>query len=159
LRFFTDLTQAEVAAVEKEHTADPGKRAAQRRLAEELTLLVHGAQGLAAAKKATEILFGAEIGKLPDAQLLSIFSHVPNKQLARALLDSPGYPVCDALCDAALAKSKSEARRTIAGGGVYLNNVRVESADARLGTADLAGESVVILRSGRKNFGLLRFVE
>jgi tyrosyl-tRNA synthetase len=158
LRFFTDLSQAEVAAIDEQQAADPGKRPAQRRLAEELTLLVHGESGLAAAKKATDILFGAEIGKLSDGQLLSIFAHVPSKELARSLLDEPGYSVCDALCEAGLAKSKGEARRMISGGGVSVNNIRVESADARLTKADLAGESVMVLRTGRKNFALLRFV-
>ena len=58
-----------------------------------------------------------------------------------------------------MAKSKGEARRIIAQGGAYVNNRRVADADARLGPGDLAGESILVLRSGKKNYALLRFVE
>jgi tyrosyl-tRNA synthetase len=159
LRFFTDLGREEIDSLLAEHGADPGRRTAQRRLADELTRLVHGEEGLRTAQRATEIFFGAEISELSDAQLTSIFADVPSKQLSREqLTQAAGLPIIDALVEAGLAKSKGEARRTVTQGGAYVNNRRVESVDTMLNTDHLAGESVMVLRSGKKNFALLRFV-
>ena len=158
LRYFTDLTQAELGELERQHAANPGQRAAQKRLAADLTRLVHGEEGLAAARNASEILFGAEIDRLSDAQLTEVFADVPSKEFPRSSLDGTGIALIDALVELGLAKSKSEARRAISEGGGYVNNRRRESVDARLGLADLAGESIIVLRRGKKNYGLLRFV-
>jgi tyrosyl-tRNA synthetase len=159
LRFFTDLNREEIDALLAEHEKDPGRRAAQRRLASELTKLVHGAEGLRTAEAATEIFFGAEIGDLSDAQLTSIFADVPSKELPRDRLTAgTGLPIIDALVEAGLAKSKGEARRTVTQGGAYVNNRRIESVDAMLDSTHLAGESVMVLRSGKKNYALLRFL-
>jgi len=158
LRLFTDLGQEEVLELETAHAADPGRRAAQRTLAEELTRLVHGDEGLAAAQRATEIFFGAEIDKLSDAELQGIFADVPSKELPRSALSGEGLPLIDALFEAGLAKSKGEARRIITQGGGYVNNRRAANIDVRLGLADLAGDSILVLRSGKKSYALLRFV-
>jgi tyrosyl-tRNA synthetase len=156
LRFFTDLSREEVEAVEARHQADPGRREAQRCLAAELTRLVHGEEGLSAAQRATDVFFGAEIHELDDAQLGEIFADVPSKSLPRARL-AEGLPLVEALVEAGLAKSKGEARRTIVQGGAYVNNRRTADAEIRLGPSDLASESVIVLRSGKKNYALLRF--
>ena len=74
-----------------------------------------------------------------------------------AALQPPGLPIIDALCEAGLATSKGEARRTLTQGGAYVNNRRVTSTDAALTAADLASESVVVLRTGKKKYALLRF--
>ncbi len=158
LRYFTDLSQAEIEQLENQHAANPGQRAAQKRLAADLTQLVHGQLGLAAALKASEILFGAEIDRLSDAQLTEVFADVPSKELPRSLLEGTGIAVVDALFEAGLAKSKGEARRAINEGGGYVNNRRVGSVDSRLTATDLASESIIVVRRGKKNYGLLRFV-
>ena len=158
LRYFTDLTQTEIEQLENQHTANPGQRAAQKQLAADLTRLVHGDEDLAAALRAAEILFGAEINHLSDHQLTEVFADVPSKELPRSLLESTGIAVIDALFEVGLAKTKGEARRAISEGGGYVNNRRVENIDARLTPADLAGESIIIVRKGKKNYGLLRFV-
>jgi len=158
LRYFTDLSQTEIEQLENQHAADPGQRAGQKRLAADLTRLVHGDEGLAAALKASAILFGAEIDKLSDEQLTEVFADVPSKDLPKALLESTGMAVIDALFEAGLVKSKGEARRAISEGGGYVNNRRVESVDARLTPANLASESIIVVRKGKKNYGLLRFV-
>jgi tyrosyl-tRNA synthetase len=158
LRFFTDLQETEIESLLSEHQADPGRRTAQRRLAEELTSLVHGSEGLHTAQKATEVFFGAEISELSDAQLAGIFADVPSKELSRDRLLAPGIGIMDALCEAGLAKSKSDARRIVNQGGAYVNNRRIEGIESQLTTAHLAGESVMVLRSGKKNYALLRFV-
>ncbi|CAE7437492.1 tyrS [Symbiodinium sp. CCMP2456] len=129
-----------------------------RTLTEELTRLVHGAEGLTSAQRATEIFFGAEIDGLDDKTLGQIFADVPTGELSRAQLDGAGLPVVDALVAAGLAKSKGEARRTVEQGGAYVNNRRVEGLDRTLTAANLASETVIVLRSGRKKYALLRLV-
>ncbi|MGD0653177.1 MAG: tyrosine--tRNA ligase [Thermoguttaceae bacterium] len=158
LRFFTDLDQAEINTILDHHQADPGARAAQRRLAAELTRLVHGPDGLDIAQRATDVFFGAEISELSDAQLAGIFADVPSKELPRGRLSGTGLSIIDALCEAGLAKSKNEARRIVVQGGAYVNNRRIEGIETQLTAAQLAGESVMVLRSGKKNYALLRFV-
>lgn len=158
LRFFTDMDEQEVESVLAEHAADPGKRAAQQRLAGDLTGLVHGRDGLATAQRATSFFFGGAIEGCSDAQLGQIFADVPSKELPRERLVGEGLSVIDAFVEARLAKNKSEARRTITQGGAYVNNRRIESVDAKLGVEHLASESVMVLRSGKKNYALLRFL-
>jgi tyrosyl-tRNA synthetase len=157
LRFFTDLRQAEIESLLAEHQSDPGRRVAQRRLAGELTRLVHGADGLSTAERATEIFFGAEISELSDAQLAGIFADVPSRQLPRERLSGEGLSIIDALVEFGLCKNKSEARRTITQGGAYVNNRRIEGIEKRLTPADLASESMIVFRAGKKNYALLRF--
>ena len=158
LRFFSDLDQREIESLLAEHQCDPGRRTAQRRLAAELTGLVHGPDGLATAERATEIFFGAEISHLSDAQLEAIFADVPSSQLPRDRLAGDGLSIIDALFEAGLAASKGEARRIVSQGGAYVNNRRVEGIEKRLTPADLASRSTIILRSGKKNYALLRFL-
>jgi len=156
LRFLTELGREEIEALDTARAADAGKRESQRRLAEELTRLVHGERGLAAAQRATAVLFGAEIADLTDSQLLEIFADVPSRSLPLERL-SAGLNIVDALVEAGLAKSKSEARRTVEQGGAYVNNRRVEGVARQLGPADLAGESSLVLRSGKKNYAVVQF--
>jgi tyrosyl-tRNA synthetase len=156
LRFLTDLSHDEIQSLDADRAADPAKRASQRRLAEELTRLAHDEAGLAAARRATDIFFGAEISQLSDRQLSEIFADVPSKDVARSRL-AEGLPLIDALVEAGLAKNKSEARRAIEQGGAYINNHRISSLDYKLSDNDLASETVIVLRSGKKKYALLRF--
>src|SRR5206468_1781321 len=86
LRFLTELSHEEIQALDISRDQQPQLRESQKRLAEELTRLIHGELGLATAKKATEVFFGAEIENLSDAQLIDIFADVPSKTLAREKL-------------------------------------------------------------------------
>jgi tyrosyl-tRNA synthetase len=158
LRMMTTLPHAEIEALDASREQDAAKRDSQRRLAEELTRVVHGESGLKSAQGATEIFYGAEIADLDDAQLAEIFADVPSQTLSRdVLLNDGGLPIIDALVAAGLSKSKGDARRTTQQGGAYVNNRRIESVDARLTAADLASETVMVLRAGKKNYALLRF--
>ncbi len=161
LRFLTELSHEEIEALDASRAAEPQARSSQKRLAETLTQLVHGDAGLAAAQRATqmffEILGGAEIANLSDAQVAEIFADVPSKTLATARLESPGLNVLDAFVEAGLAKSKGEARRTLEQGGVYVNNQRVDDIGRALSNGDLASETTIVLRSGKKKYALLRF--
>ena len=157
LRTFTDLPHEEIEALDAARVANPAARESQRRLTEEFTRLVHGTVGLARAKRATEILFGAEISSLSDAELNEIFADVPSYDLPTTALDAPGLGILEALVKSGLAKSNGEARRTVDGGGVYVNNRRLESHELRLTREHLASETVIVLRSGKKKYALLRF--
>jgi tyrosyl-tRNA synthetase len=157
LRFLTELSREEIEALDASRASEPQARASQQRLAEELTRLVHGEAGLASAKRATEIFFGAEIENLSDAQLNDIFADVPSKELPRSRL-TEGIALVDALVEAGLAKSKGDARRTVDQGGAYINNRARSPFDLKLTPADLASETVMVVRAGKKKYGLLRFV-
>ena len=112
---------------------------------------------MATARRATEIFFGAEISELSDAQLQEIFADVPSRELPKSKLAAEELTIVDALVEAGLAKSKSEGRRTVDQGGAYVNNRRIAAADHKLSPADLASETVMVLRSGKKKYALLRF--
>ena len=159
LRMLTELKRDEIESLDQSRQAEPHLRQSQKRLAEELTRLVHGEAGLATALRATDMFFGAEIADLNDAQLVEIFADVPSKQLPRERLAGEGLPLIDALTEAGLAKSKGDARRTIQQGGAYVNNRRINDLETRLTAAHLASETVLVLRSGKKHYALLRFAE
>jgi tyrosyl-tRNA synthetase len=157
LRMITEVPIEEIEALDAQRQEAPERRESQRRLAEAMTLLVHGEEGLTAARRATDIFFGGEIDDLDDRQLNEIFADVPSQELPRQSLRD-GLPVVDALVASGLAKSKGEARRTIEQGGAYVNNRRVNDASQVLSEGDLASESVMVLRTGRKKYALLKFV-
>ena len=153
----TELPLEEIRTLDALRGSHPAARDSQRRLAEELTRLVHGEAGLAAARQATAILFGQEIGALDDAQLAEIFADVPSHEFARATLDGDGLPLVEALKATGLAASTSAARRTIEQGGASVNNRRIADVAYRLTPRDLAGAATLVLRSGKKSFALARF--
>jgi len=157
LRFLTEFSREEIESLDQQRESEPEKRESQRRLAESLTQLVHGSEGLETAQRATDIFFGAEIEALSDQQLGQIFADVPSKSLTREQLAGEGLSLIDAMCEAGLAKSKGEARRSIQQGGAYVNNRRITEIDARLNSSYLASETVMVLRSGKKRYALLRF--
>lgn len=156
LRFLSDLSQDEYRELETQLRERPQERAAQTRLAESLTRLVHGQAKLNSAQHATRLLFGADITQLTQDQLNTIFEDVPSQEVPLDRL-SQGLGVLDAFRTAGLANSKSEARRTVTEGAAYLNNQKVTEFDRVLNASDLAGK-YLILRAGKKRYGLLRFV-
>ncbi len=157
LRFLTELSREEIGALDQARIDAPQERASQIRLAEELTRLIHGEEGLKKAEQARQVLFGAEIENLSDADLSQIFAEVPSQNAERSRLSGEGLGVIDAFVMAGLADSKGQARRSIEQGGAYVNNRRVTDVGTTLKISDLASETTMVLRSGKKNYGLLRF--
>ena len=153
----TEVPLDEIAAIGEQRAANPAARDTQKRLAEELTRLVHGDAGLAAARQATEIFFGAEIASLDDAALSEIFADVPSHEFARSTLDGDGLLLVEALKATGLAAGTTAARRTVEQGGAYVNNRRVTDVAHRLTAADLVGSSTLVLRSGKKSYAVARF--
>ncbi len=161
LRFLTELSHDEILELDRSREEAPQDRESQKRLAKELTLLIHGESGLLAAQQATDMFFtvlsGGEIRDLTDAQLGQVFCDVPNCEMAFSALDDEGLGLIDALVMSGLMKSNGDARRSITQGGIYVNNRRAEDFNYRLTRKDLASESVIVLRSGKKKYALLRF--
>lgn len=156
LRMLTEIPLDAIDQLDQSRAEEASKRESQKRLAEELTQLVHGEDGLATARRATEIFFGAEVEGLDDRTLGAIFADVPAGELPKTSLAGDGLPIVDALVASGLANSKGDARRTVEQGGAYVNNRKVESLDRMLTPADLASETVIVLRSGKKRYALLR---
>ncbi len=159
LRKLTDLCREEIDDLDADRERAPERRASQTRLAQEMTRLVHGGEGLAISERATQVFFGAEFGDLDDRQLGQIFADVPSRRIARSRLQDGCLRIVDALVESGLAKTKSEARRTVQQGGAYLNNQRVTSVDRVLAEPDLDGRTILVLRTGKKRYALLRFTE
>ncbi|MCX5758658.1 MAG: tyrosine--tRNA ligase [Candidatus Hydrogenedentes bacterium] len=157
LRYFTFLPQEVIAEFDEQIACEPEKRGAQRGLAEEMTRLVHGETALANAIRASQAMFGGDLAGLDDATLEDVFSEVPSAEIPRAQLDA-NHPLVDVLVAHRVFASKGEARRLIDNGGLYLNNVRVDEADARLTHQCLCGTRIAVVRKGKKNYHLLRFV-
>ncbi len=147
LRMFTFLSHEEIEALEAETRDEPWKRSGQKRLADEVTTYVHGAEETEHAKAAAAALFGGGDLHTLSASTLSAALREAGATTVPALL-----PVVDLLVESGLAKSKGEARRTISEGGAYLNNVRIDDPDAEPQTSDLIGGSWLVLRRGKKSF-------
>ena len=158
LRYFTFLTQDDIAGLERAVAEEPHKRLAQRRLAEEITAMVHGEDALKNAVKASEAMFGGDLSGLDEATLLDVFSEVPSATLPASVLDAE-RPLVDVLVEAGVFASKGEARRLIKNGGLYLGNDRVDSEEAKFTAACRLSETIAVVRKGKKNFHLLRLTQ
>jgi tyrosyl-tRNA synthetase len=156
LRKFTFLSRPEIEDLEAKHTANPGAREAHKALAREVTRLVHGQTALDAALKASEILFGAEIGDTPEETFRDVVGEVPTKELERAKLDGAGVSMIDVLILSGLAPSKGQARKDIEGGGIYLNNVRVGDVAKAATASDLLFGKYLLLRKGKRTYTVLQ---
>ncbi len=157
IAYLTEIDRDEYNALAQQVAEDPGRCAAQQRLAKWMTEFVHGAAGLESALRASKMLFGGEIDALSDAELGEIFEDVPSSEVDRQSLGGEGLWVVEAFQTAGLTTSSSDARRTIKEGGAYVNNRRVANADVRLTADDLASETVMVLRKGKRKYALLRF--
>jgi len=155
LRKFSFRPLEELDEIVRVHDADRAKRTAQRELARDLTRWVHGDAGLRRAEIATGLMFGGGLGDLRDDDLEPLASEIGCADVPRADLDR-GVGVVDLLVRTGLTKSKSEATRLIAGGGVSLNDERVTAPGRAVTTADLATPTFLLLRSGKRNYKLVR---
>ena len=153
LRWFTFLTQEEIADLERKVEEEPYKREAQRVLAREMTTLVHGAQATEAVELASQALFGkAELQDLDEATLSSALQET---EVAEVSSDAT---ILDLLVGAGLEKSKGAARRTVGEGGAYVNNQRIENIEWSPSSQDLLHGSWLVLRKGKKRFAGARVV-
>ena len=153
LKLFTLLSQDEIKALLKSHHKDPSRREAQQKLAIEVTQLVHGKEACQSAVTASAILFD-EFS--PRDVAPSAFDALAQEIPTVALEIRDGLTLVEAVVRAGLAKSKSEARRQIEQGGIYLNQERVKDVARTIGPADWIAGGNLLLRKGKKDYGLLR---
>ena len=156
LRYYTFLTQDEVAESALAVAERPHLREAQRRLAQEVTRMVHGGSGLSKAEQATKVLFGEAMTGLGATEIREIFADAPSSTVTQADFANGGIPLVNLLESAGAAKSRGEARRLISSGGIYLNNVRAQEVDQAV-TLDAAIEGrYLVLRRGKKDYYLVQ---
>jgi tyrosyl-tRNA synthetase len=156
LKYFTLLEPDEVAELERAVASAPERREAQRRLAQEVTRMVHGEAELARAEQATEVLFGGDLEGLGAADLLDVFADVPSSTVAREDLSGEGMAIVDLVHLCGLESSKKRSRQLVESGGVYLNNRRVDDVGATVDLALAIDGQVIVLRKGKKKYHLVR---
>jgi len=156
LRVFTFTPRAEIERLQIATTEHPEQREAQKFLADTLCTLVHGSSATEDAKKAAGALFGGSLDGLSDKQLLEIFSEAPMTTLNR---DDVATLDIVSLVATTLAGSKGEARRLISGGGIYLDNERVTEPTLAVASTKLLSKGFIVLRSGKKNYHLVKVAD
>jgi tyrosyl-tRNA synthetase len=157
LKYLTFLPLEQIETLSGQLEREPEKKAAQTALARELTRLVHGEEALQRAEAATRALFGAELKDLDLVTLHELFADAPATELSRERIMA-GLPLVDLLAESGLFQSKGAARKEIPAGGVYLNNERITDVSFTVQTTNLIAGSALVLRKGKKNYHLLKFI-
>ncbi len=159
IKIFTDLTQEEIKALEEEQERDPGMRPLQKRLAKEITIMVHSEQDYEMAVEASQILFSNKakdiLHKIDEDTLLSVFEGVPQFEVSREALNE-GVPAIVLLTDnAAVFPSKGEMRKMTQGGGVSINKEKVTDQNMVIDSSFLLNDKYILAQRGKKNYFLL----
>ena len=153
LKFFTFMDQSRIAELEAATVREPEKRDAQRALAREVTLLVHGASAVAEAESATRALFGGDVSGLSASALLEVLPNVPSKTV---VYDPAGWRLVALLTDAGVTASNGEATRLIRGGGIAVNSRRVTDEKERLTPDQAIDGELFLIQKGKKEKFLVR---
>jgi tyrosyl-tRNA synthetase len=159
IKIFTLLTNEMVVNLIEEHRQAPHLRILQKRLAKEVTCMVHSENDYEIAMEASEILFGKgteeTLRKLDEATFLSVFEGVPQFDISKSEIEA-GISIIDLLAEkTSVFPSKGEARRTIAGGGVAVNKVKVEGPEETITSDKIIGGKYLLVQKGKKNYFLL----
>lgn len=159
IKIFTSLTKAEIDALIAEQQADPGRRPLQKRLAEEVTLMVHGQEALDVALEATGILFGKStkesLLKLDEQTLLDVFDGVPHYDVPMQQIEA-GIPAIELTTQLApVFTSKGEMRKLTQGGGISLNKEKLADPNRPITPADLLDGKYLLVQQGKKKYFLL----
>jgi tyrosyl-tRNA synthetase len=159
IKLFTLLGKDEIDQIIEEHRLQPHLRLLQRKLAGEVTLMVHSKEGLETAIEASDILFGKgtteTLKKLDEVTFLSIFEGVPNFMVEKEIFES-GINIVDLLAETTyIFPSKSEVKRMIKGGGVSVNKHRVDDEFHAVSSVDLLNHKYILIQKGKKNYYLI----
>ena len=158
IKIFTSLEKEVVDSLVTEHRQDPGRRILQRRLAEEVTIMVHSQADLDMAIEASNILFGKatkeSLLKLDEQTLLDVFEGVPHFELSKDVLGQPAIEIFTRE-DAQIFPSKGEMRKMVQGGGVSLNKEKLETFDRIISVEDLIDGKYLLVQRGKKNYYLI----
>jgi tyrosyl-tRNA synthetase len=160
IKIFTVLGQEEIECIVNEHNKAPHERLLQRRLAEEVTVMVHSRNDYEGAVEASQILFGKgttdSLKKMSENTFLSVFEGVPVFDIDRKILDA-GVTIADLCAEhSAIFTSKGELRRLVQGGGLSLNKIKIENPDMVIGADLLLNNKYLLVQKGKKNYYLLR---
>lgn len=152
IKYFTFLSEEEIALLEKEVENQPEKRVAQRRLAEEMTRSVHDEEALKQAQRISEALFSGDIKQLNVEEVQQAFKDVPNHNVVKEPVG-----LIDLLVNASISSSKRQAREDVKNGAVYINGERVQELDYVVDEADRLGDAFTVIRRGKKKYFLIHF--
>jgi len=153
LKLFTLKTRIEIADLVAQQERDPAERPAQRALAADVTTRVHGGDVLQSVQAASAILFGDEQAEVHPQVFDVLAGEIPTVELEG---DSDSVTLVDLVARSGLAKSKSEARRSIEQGGIYVNQQRIDDVARTIASGDWIGGRNLLLRKGKKDYALLR---
>ncbi|MDQ3071804.1 MAG: tyrosine--tRNA ligase [Bacteroidota bacterium] len=159
LRIFTFLTREEIEAMEAVHSQEPHLRHLQKRLAEEVTIMVHGREEYDSAVRASELLFGKssleELKNLPQSTFLAALEGVPQHAVNERLV-AAGINIVDLVAvETPVLTSKGEARKLIANGGLFINRQKVEDSERLVKKEDLLHNRFLLIQKGKKSYYLL----
>ena len=159
IKIFTSISKEEIDNLIAEHTEAPHLRVLQKRLAKEVTIMVHSEEDYNAAVEASGILFGnatsEALKKLDEQTLLSVFEGVPQFEVSKNVLEE-GAKAIDLLVDhAAVFASKGEMRKLVQGGGISLNKEKLIAFDQTITTSDLLDGKYLLVQRGKKNYYLI----
>ena len=160
IKIFTSLDRATIEDLIAQHRQDPGLRLLQKRLAEEVTVMVHSREDYEAAVEASSILFGKStkesLAKLDEQTLLDVFAGVPQFTFDRALLEGEGVKAVDLTAEHTQCfASKGEMRKLTQGGGVSINKEKLSAFDREINTDDLLDNKYLLVQQGKKKYFLL----
>ncbi len=163
IKIFTSLTREEIEALVEEQAKDPGLRPLQKRLAKEITTMVHSAEDYEMAVEASQILFSNKAGetlrKIDEATLLAVMEGVPQFEVSRSLI-TEGVKLADLLTDhAAVFPSKGEMRKMVQGGGVSVNKEKISDPYAPATEDMLLNGRYILVQRGKKNYYLIKVTE
>jgi tyrosyl-tRNA synthetase len=154
LKFFTFLSCEEIESLETKHKENPNARIPHKKLAREMTTLIHGEVEMINADVASNVLFGENVDLVNSKTNIFhiIIGEVPTKEIEKLKLDGAGISLVELLVHAGLCSSKGQARKDIEGGGVNINNVRETSFQRAVTSNDLLFDKHILLRKGKKNY-------
>lgn len=158
IRIFTLKGKEEIEALEAQHALDPGMRALQKALAEDITTRVHSASDMTQAIQASGILFSKDstFDSLPKEMLLDIFEGVPQGTMSKSEIEA-GADIIDVLVNSGFLPSKGEARRALQENSIAVNKEKI-GIDAKIDASHLIHGELVILQRGKKNYFLLKCI-
>lgn len=159
IKIFTLLSRDEIQSLVNQQTETPHLRPLQKRLAEEVTIMVHGKEALETSIEASDILFGKgsteTLRKMDEATFLSVFEGVPIFTVSKNELEQ-GINIVDLLAEkTAVFPSKGEMRRTLSGGGLQLNKQKIEEAERIVKNSELLNDKYLLIQKGKKSFYLI----
>ena len=162
IKIFTELSREEIQALVEEQAKDPGQRPLQKRLAKEITTMVHSADDYEMAVEASQILFSNKAGeilhRIDEPTLLSVMEGVPQYEVERQLI-TDGTKLADLLTDhAPVFASKGEMRKLVQGGGVSINKEKITDAYAPVSTSMLLNDKYILVQRGKKNYYLIKVI-